>query len=135
METHDTIFFDGHCGLCHGFVRFALKRDRAASFAFAPLHGEYFQSVVPAEKQATLPDSVIVITGERSILVKSAAVLHVLNRLGGIWAALAAIASVFPVGLRDFSYDFTARLRGKLFAAPPDICPVVPPGLRNRFRL
>jgi len=31
-----TIFFDGTCGLCHGFVRFVLREDRSAEpFSFA----------------------------------------------------------------------------------------------------
>src|SRR5579885_2416758 len=34
----ELIFYDGHCGLCHGFVKFALARDReGARFRFAPL--------------------------------------------------------------------------------------------------
>ena len=34
------IFFDGHCGLCHRFVRFVLAEDQSAKpLSFAPLQG------------------------------------------------------------------------------------------------
>ena len=33
----DTIYYDGHCGLCHGFVKFVLTHDIEQRFRFAPL--------------------------------------------------------------------------------------------------
>jgi hypothetical protein len=37
--------------------------------------------------------------------------------------------------LGDAAYDLVARLRHRLFALPPDACPVTPPHLRARFIL
>lgn len=131
--ARETIFFDGHCGLCHALVRFAARRDRAGWFAFAPLGGETFRALVlhPPEP---LPDSAAVFTTAGDVLFRSAAVLHVLQRLGGGWHALGAVAGVLPRSLLDWGYDCVARLRRKLLAPPKDACPLVPPALRSRFR-
>lgn len=130
----ETIFYDGNCGLCHGFVRFVVRRDTGARFVFAPLSGEHFRATVPPAQQAGLPDSVVVQTEDNRLLVKSAAVCHVLGRMGGVWRALAHAGGVFPATFLDFFYDRIARIRKKLFAAPLDVCPIVPPELRSRFR-
>ena len=41
--SHELVFYDGRCGLCHHSVRFLLARDRdGALFRYAPLFGETF---------------------------------------------------------------------------------------------
>ena len=122
----ETIYYDGHCGLCHGFVKFVLARDPEARFKFAPL-----DRLSVAERQ-TLPDSVIVRTAT-GLLVKSEAALYVLQGLGGMWRVLAACARIFPRTLRDFVYDGIARIRYRIFGKRQDVCPLVPPALRKRF--
>jgi hypothetical protein len=57
----EQIFFDGHCGLCHGFVRFVLQEDQSGEpFSFAPLQGQSVQSRIPDATRAHLPDRVVV---------------------------------------------------------------------------
>ena len=79
---HSLVFYDGTCGLCHRAVRFALARDADGSrFRFAPLDSEAFRQRVP--DAAGLPDSMVVRTPEGSVLVRSAGVIHILERAGG----------------------------------------------------
>jgi predicted DCC family thiol-disulfide oxidoreductase YuxK len=40
-----------------------------------------------------------------------------------------------PRRLRDFVYDFVARIRYRVFGRRDDLCPVMPPELRARFDL
>ncbi|MGA8873589.1 MAG: DCC1-like thiol-disulfide oxidoreductase family protein [Candidatus Acidiferrales bacterium] len=128
------LFYDGHCGLCHGAVKFVVKRDHAGqAFRFAPLQGPTFEARVPAERRAGLPDSIIVLTNEEALLARSDAFLHILRRLGGGWKILAAVLSVVPRGLRDAAYDFIARVRYRIFGKRDELCPIVPPDLRARF--
>lgn len=135
MREKDLLFYDGHCGLCHGTVRFLLAADReGARFDFAPLQGRTFQERVPEEKRRQLPDSLVFLTADGNLLVKSQAVLHILTSLGGGWRLLGAVGGLLPRAMRDGLYDVVARVRHRFFAKPADVCPVVPPALRGRFK-
>jgi predicted DCC family thiol-disulfide oxidoreductase YuxK len=130
----ETLFYDGHCALCHGTVKFVVKRDRAGTaFRFAPLQGETFQALVPVEQRAGLPDSIVIRAADGSLLARSDAVVHMLERLGGGWRVLGSILAAVPRGLRDSIYDFIARVRYRVFGKREDLCPIVPPDLRKRF--
>jgi predicted DCC family thiol-disulfide oxidoreductase YuxK len=129
-----TVFYDGHCGLCHGFVRFLVAEDRAGQgLEFSPLEGKLFTSAVPEARRAGFPDSLVVRTDGGHLLLRSAAVRHVLARLGGMWRLVAALAALVPQNLLDACYDGIARVRRNLFRAPAESCPLVPPDLRERF--
>ena len=132
--TAEMLFYDGHCGLCHGFVRFVVKRDRATRrFRFAPLQGPTFEAMVPVERRAQLPDSVVLLTNDGALLSRSDAVVHVLRRMGGGWKLAAGALAVIPRGLRDAGYDFVARVRYRIFGRRDEMCPIMPPDLRARF--
>jgi len=134
-DTTDRIFYDGHCGLCHGFVRFVLAKDGPGLFRFAPLDSDTFRATVPEASRANLGDSIVVLTADRNLLTRSAAVLHVLRRLGGLWQFLAGLIRWIPVAACDWLYDQIARIRHRLFRRPQDSCPIVPSYLRDRFDL
>jgi len=133
-ETPITVFYDGHCGLCHGLVRFLLARDPTGEkFDFAPLQGEYCAKAIPQAQRQRLPDSVVVRTDEGLLLVKAAAVVYLLKHIGGVWYALGIALGMLPNSLRDLGYDCIARLRRRLFSTPENTCPVLPANLQNRF--
>jgi len=128
------VFYDGSCGLCHRFVRFVLAEDRSGSaFRFAPLQGETFASALPAERRAELPDSVVVSTADGQVLARSTAVIHVMERLGGLWRVLAVLLRIVPRPLRDLGYDLVASVRKRIFAKPSDACPLAPRSLAARL--
>jgi predicted DCC family thiol-disulfide oxidoreductase YuxK len=130
----DLLFYDGYCGLCHRLVQFVLREDREGkAFRFAPLQGETFQRLVSSEVRVTLPDSVVMRAADGQLYVRSDAFLRVLRRLGGGWNVLASGLGIVPRGLRDFVYDFVARMRFRIFGRREDLCPVMPPELRARF--
>lgn len=130
----ERVFYDGSCGLCHHSVRFVLSEDRSTEpLAFAPLGGECFARVFPDAETLGLPDSVLVRTADGRTLVRSRAVRHIGARLGGLWRALAVLGGFVPVPLLDIGYSAVARTRRRLFAAPKDACPLLPPDLRGRF--
>jgi predicted DCC family thiol-disulfide oxidoreductase YuxK len=128
------LYYDGHCGLCHRAVLFILKRDPEGSyFRFAPLQGETFQSRVPENQRATLPDSMIIETQDGTLLLRSDAWIHILRKMGGNWKLLATLLSLIPRAVRDFFYDTIASIRHKIFRRRDDVCPLVPPELSARF--
>jgi predicted DCC family thiol-disulfide oxidoreductase YuxK len=133
-QATEIIYYDGHCGLCHRLVRFVVAVDSDGRlFRFAPLYGETFQARVAESGRAGLPDSVVLQSAEGALLVRSAAVLHILRRLGGAWAALSWATRLIPRPLRDRLYDWIARVRHRLFAPPAETCPLMPGALRKRF--
>jgi predicted DCC family thiol-disulfide oxidoreductase YuxK len=134
------LFYDGDCGFCHRSVRFILAEERATPAAlrtrFAPLASETFRAHLarhPELDPAALPDSIVFELEDGTVLTRSAAVLELASRLGGIWRGLALAARTLPVGLLDPAYDGIARVRKRLFATPKDVCPILPPALRARF--
>jgi predicted DCC family thiol-disulfide oxidoreductase YuxK len=130
----DTLFYDGTCGLCHRFVRFAIAEDRRGSaFVFAALDSERARERIPSDRRASLPDSVVVLTADGRLLVRSRAIRHALSRLGGVWRALAIVTALVPPILLDRLYDAVASVRHKLFARPAEACPLLPQHLRRRF--
>jgi predicted DCC family thiol-disulfide oxidoreductase YuxK len=130
----EILFYDGGCGLCHRAVRFVIAADRRGDrFRFAPLGGVTFRATVTPEAAAALPDSLVLRRSDGALLTRSAAVVHLLRRLGGPWLLLGALLGLLPVGLRDRAYDAVARRRQRWFASPDTTCPVQPPRLRARF--
>lgn len=133
-ERAHWLFYDGGCGLCHGVVLWTLARDHAGAFLFAPLNGNSFKAWVPDRDRSNLPDSIVLRTPRADLLFKSAAVRAILLQIGGAWRLLALIMGVIPRPVADWGYDWVARIRHRLFKKPDDVCPVVPPELRSRFR-
>ncbi|MGA8072052.1 MAG: DCC1-like thiol-disulfide oxidoreductase family protein [Candidatus Acidiferrales bacterium] len=130
----ERIFYDGHCGLCHRAVRFVIARDpQGRLFRYTPLQGTKFAALVSVERRAGLPDSVVVLTDDGRLLIRSDAFIHILRRLGGFWRFVAGIIGVIPRVVRDGVYDFIAQVRYRIFGRRAEVCPVTPPELRARF--
>jgi len=128
------VFYDGACGLCHRTVRFAIARDRNGSrFRFSALGSEAFRRLVPETLRRGLPDSIVVLTPGGAVLARSAAVIHILERIGGPWRMMGRVLALVPQGIRNLGYDGIARVRHQLFERPTDTCPVTAPELRARF--
>jgi predicted DCC family thiol-disulfide oxidoreductase YuxK len=133
-DSRDLLFYDGTCGLCHRWVRLALRRDTDGTrFRFAPIGGRTWRATFPGTAGADLPDSIILRTADGRMLVKSEAVRHIAARMGAGWGQAASTAGLLPAWLLDAGYDLVARSRRHLFAPPPGLCPILPAELRSRF--
>src|SRR4051794_29012111 len=104
-RANDIIFYDGTCGLCHGFVQWTLARDHGGVFCFASLQGETFRNSISDEIRSGLPDSVVVQTNDCRLLVRSDAAIYVAQKLGAA-SFLTSIIKILPRGLRDALYNF-----------------------------
>jgi predicted DCC family thiol-disulfide oxidoreductase YuxK len=128
------LFYDGHCGMCHAAVKFVLRHDRSGrAFRFSPLQGRTYQRMVPVQKQVAMPDSIVVLAPDGQLLVRSAAWIYILRRLGGRWAILATLIAIIPRPLRDLFYSLVARIRFYVFGRRAELFPIVSDDFRDRF--
>lgn len=131
-ETKDIVFYDGTCGLCHRGMRWIVAEDASGTaFDFAPIGMDRWNSELPNANE--LPDSVIVKTAGGEVLVRSAAVLHILHRLGGLWRIGGYVFGAIPRAIRDPLYDGLASIRYRIFGRTKEACPLMPADLRRRF--
>ena len=121
------VIFDGSCNLCHGAVRFIVRRDRRRQFKFASVQSETAQRLLAA--QGILVDledlSSFYLLDETGVSAKSEAALAVACRLDGLWPLLKLLRWL-PRSLRDWVYNQIANRRYRLFgrrtcALPEDI--------------
>lgn len=127
-----TVYYDGHCALCHGVVRFLLAVDTAGRFTFAPLQSDRFAKL-PGSSGFVGEQSVLVAIADGTLLTKSRAVLYLLAQLGGLWKVIAWFGRIIPAVIADAAYDFIASVRYRIFGKKEALCPLVPEELRSRF--
>jgi predicted DCC family thiol-disulfide oxidoreductase YuxK len=129
-SARENIFYDGSCGLCHWAVRFVIGEDTSErKFRFGPLGGKAFESLIPFAQRVRLPDSLVVLTADGRVLVRSAAAIHILRRLGGAWICVARLLRLLPRPIADSAYDLIARSRYRLFSRTREACLIIPPRL------
>lgn len=127
------VFYDGTCGLCHRAIRFFLAEDAYENLRFAPLQGTTLKESIGDRDPKSLPDSLIVFTQDGEMLVRSAAVLEAMSRLGGMWRLIASLYRICPRFVLDIHYKQVAVIRQQFFAKPKQLCPILPPDLASRF--
>ena len=134
--VHPIILYDGVCGLCDRFNRFAPKRDRQAVFRFAALQSRFAREILGRHgANADDLDTVYVIidhgmSSER-LVRRGRAVLYVLQRTGWPWRMLTAFG-VLPAPLLDLGYRMIARTRYRLFGRH-DECVLPESAWRERY--
>ncbi|MBW2464494.1 MAG: DUF393 domain-containing protein [Deltaproteobacteria bacterium] len=134
IEGGERVFYDGNCGLCHRAVRFMLAEDPSGeAFRFAPIHGDAFERELDDDAARALPDSIVVVTREGRVLVRSRAIFRMMEGLGGFWRGLAVLMRLIPRPIADAAYDGVAVVRHRVFPRPADVCPIVPKRLRSHF--
>jgi predicted DCC family thiol-disulfide oxidoreductase YuxK len=135
MSGDDTdgpiILFDGVCNLCHGAVRFIVRRDPDARFRFAPLESELGKRLVKERAEHGPPaDSILLIHGGK-LYQRSEAALRIAAWLRAPWPAMELLRAI-PRPLRDAAYDYVARNRYRWFGRK-HACPDPDPEARDRF--
>ena len=114
------LLYDGICGLCHRFVRFALHWDRKKLLMFAPLQGALARECMARHgRDAAAMESVVLLvdggTAQERVLLHSAAVVEVLQRLAMPMPLLGKLLAMLPGRLSDWGYGVVARNRYRIF--------------------
>lgn len=134
------VVYDGHCGLCNGWVRWLLRHDRRDRLRFAP-------SVSPAVAQLLArhayllepngaPGTVLVFRNpqqvDEQLWLRFAGVLVSLRELPPPWLAIAVVLGWIPDFLGNPAYRLIARWRYRIWGRM-DRCPLPAPEDRARF--
>jgi len=128
------VYYDGHCGMCHGAVKFILRHDRVGNrFSFAPLQGSTFLQCVSVQQRARIGDTLVLQQPDGNLLRKSTAWIYIFRELGGPWGVVAWVLAIVPQTARDFGYDVISRNRYWIWGRKDDLCPIIPSELRSRF--
>jgi predicted DCC family thiol-disulfide oxidoreductase YuxK len=133
------VYYDGLCGLCDGFVRLIVARDRLARYRFAPLQGETARVRLGPDLRIDELSTVMLeddpalrpIGTTDGVRVKSDAALAILAGLGHGWQAV-GVLRIVPRPIRDWVYDVIARHRFRWFGRR-EACRIPGPDERDRF--
>ncbi len=114
MKKRPTILYDGHCALCSGAVQSILRLDDRGVFQFAPLQSAFAKTLLSEiNLQVEGLDSIIAVD-DSGAYIKSEAFFHIMKLIGWPYQAL-NLLKVFPLGFRDWIYDWVARNRYATF--------------------
>ena len=136
-DANPIILYDGVCGLCNRLVQFLLRHDKRKHLRFASLQSDFAGAVL--RRHGLDPKDLDTFhfvenydqQNER-VFDRSDAVLKAGRALGGVWAMLASVASIFPRALLDQLYRLVARNRYRVFGKF-ESCMLPDPSQRNRF--
>lgn len=124
------LFYDGHCALCNGSVKFLLPRDKEGKIRYAPLQGDTAREAMERGEVPVGADSVVLLT-DQGVFLQSDAVLKSLELLPPPWKWL-AVGRVVPRRIRDGIYRWVAQRRYAWFGRY-ETCPLPPQKWRGRF--
>lgn len=130
------LLYDGVCGLCNRLVQFLLQRDNHDRLRFASLQSAFATELLQRHGIDSLDlDTVHVVVGdgteEEKVLSRSDAIIHALNRLGGVWSVFVA-GKILPRPLRDALYKLVATNRYRFFGKY-DTCLMPDPKFKHKF--
>jgi predicted DCC family thiol-disulfide oxidoreductase YuxK len=125
------LVFDGVCLLCSRWVRFILRRDRAARYRFASMQSATGQALLSRHGlDPSDPDSLLLVDADHAF-TDSDAILRVLTSFGGFYRAW-AVLGIVPRALRDPAYRWLARNRYRWFGRS-ETCWLPQPEYAERF--
>ena len=136
-EQHVLVLYDGVCGLCNRTVQFLLRHDSHGRFRFAPLQSELARTLIllhgaDATRLSTMAVFMPAAGTRGRLYLRSDAVIHALEGIGGGWRLLGRALRVIPRPVRDLGYRFLARFRHRIFGRY-DACPLPSPEQRAHF--
>ena len=127
-SKRNIVFFDSVCLMCNATVQFLWQNDKRRQLYFAPLQGKtftlYFGSKLDDLRNSL--DSILFLEAatntDTKYYIRSTAIIHILNSIGGFWKIFARMLTFVPKPLRDWGYDFIANHRYQWLGKRDDLC-------------
>lgn len=130
-QPQSIIFFDGECNLCNGFVRFVLLHEASKYYKFTSLQSNFTkQFFIKNNFNSQSIDSVIVFENNQ-FYTESIAAFRIINNLKWPYKLLICF-NIFPLFIKQYSYQFIAKHRHKIFGKSNE-CWVMQPQFKDRF--
>jgi predicted DCC family thiol-disulfide oxidoreductase YuxK len=123
--------YDGACNLCHGWVRFALKRDRAERLRFLAAQSPLGQEFLKRNRLPAQTFDSFYLVENAIILHKSKGFLSMVQYLRWPWPWL-AVFGILPTHPLDRLYDWIAQNRYRWFGRR-ELCLVADEAKAERF--
>lgn len=111
QSPRPTLYFDGECGLCRGFVEFIRKRDKQGNIELLPLQSSEFAERIPGAEQLREMDTAVFAATDGKLHVRSAAAIEASKAMGGFWKAVGTVLGWTPRPIRDWFYRWVAAHR------------------------
>ena len=125
------VFFDGHCNLCNGSVRFLIERDPQANLSYASLQSETARELLGIKENCDADLSTVVFWEDGKEYYRSDAGVRIASHLSGGWRVL-RFGRYVPKMIRDGIYNFIARNRYGWFGRSEQ-CMIPDEKIRLRF--
>lgn len=125
------IFFDGHCPMCHSWVKRILHADKKKEIRFSPLEGKLAEEILNPLLPDYLGENTIVFFDEGKIFMRSDAALRILHVLGFPYN-VGLLGRLLPGTWRDAMYRWVADRRYR-YGKRYDHCPLPSAELKDRF--
>ena len=125
------IIFDGVCNLCEYSVRFIIKNDRQARFAFVSAQDKRGKALQRHYGVDTLQDGTVILLKNDQVYIKSDAALQIAKDLDGLWGFL-YIFRFIPKPVRDAGYSIVSKYRYRWFGKKSE-CLLPDKHIKERF--
>lgn len=128
-----SVHFDGSCALCHGSVRFLLAEESRRELMFSALQDGKLETLIGKEALESLGDTVVIRTADGRNLIEAEGIIYLLDHLGGLWRLISWLMRLVPKRMARLGYHFIGDRRYRMFGTKDNLCPIMPPYLRERF--
>lgn len=128
--TEKTLYYDGLCGLCDGWVQFVLRFDKSKRIRFCRLQSDYAYAKLGNRAKEL---NTLIYQRNDHIYTESSAVLFCLWDMGGI-LKFSALYLILPKCIRDGLYKWVAKNRYRFFEKRTT-CRLPEESARSRFIL
>ena len=113
-----TIYYDGYCKLCSGFIRLTIKYSKPGTFIYTPLQ------TATVHIPSNLSNTVILETDDGKLLAYADAVSIVLSNMSAPFRIINVFLKIFPKSIRNKVYHIIAKNRYSWFGKY-DSCQII----------
>ncbi len=111
------VLYDGICLFCEGWVNFVIDRtQKTSNIQFTPLEFVTLSTEIQSRlNQSGNNDSIVCISSDNKIHLKSDASLIVMRQLTAPYNTIAMVLQLIPRRFRNGVYDFIGKYRYKIW--------------------